>query len=442
MELLLIAIFLFIILWILYRPCRRTEGFDSGYGFAYRRQKIDSNLPYLVANEPSLYLRNTDGQNNYELRLDASGLVIYIQKPVRNLSNNDVSFIAIDVSNLFPVSEKQLALLYKDKKYIYSECISTKGKSPTELRNYTNRSYGDAFYFNSKTIPSQIPVDVSNLYLTPEGNLVATDAQMTWANGMEVIMGKTKDISNGQFITDGTDNYFEYIMRDDVYVFEHYKLQKSPWELILANTFDIPLSFKPIHMDNQVGVSNETIYMSGGDDAWIWANGYDVSNTLISGGELRVNGWMCDGTTFLQMKNDGLYLNGTQHIQFKSKFATSMKLEDGNLIVRDNNEKIIWNLNTGPGKATKLKVSDDKTLYLTNDVVKWTIYPDASYNYSDTDITNEYATQQSKLKEIRTKHSGSDERYLDTVSTYYREMINTFNLGVGLIVGTIVIFHL
>jgi hypothetical protein len=413
------------------------EGFDSGYGFAYRRQKINSDLPYLVANEPSLYLRNTDGYNNYELRLDASGLVIY---------NNDVSFIAIDVSNPFPVSEKQHALLYTDKKYEFTECISTKGKSPTELRDYTIRSYGDAFYFSSKTIPSQIPVDVSNLYLTPEGNLVATNDPMTWANGMKVLDNLTMDISNGQFITDGTGNYFEYIRRDNVFVFEHYKLQKSPWELILTNTFDIPSSFTPgikLHTDNQISVSNETIYISDKGHEWKWANGYDVSNTLTSGGELHVNGWMCDGDTRIQLKNDGLYLNGTQHIQFKSKFATSMKLEDGDLIVRDNNEKTIWNLNTGPGKATKLKVSDDtdeNTLYLTNDVVKWTIYPDASYNYSDTDITDEYATQQSKLKDIRTKHSGSDERYSDTVSTYYREMINTFNLGVGLIVGTIVIF--
>ena len=70
-------------------------------------------MPYLVANEPSLYLRNTDGQNNYELRLDANGLVIY---------NNDVSFIEIDVSNSFPISETQNALLYDDKKYIYSRC--------------------------------------------------------------------------------------------------------------------------------------------------------------------------------------------------------------------------------------------------------------------------------------------------------------------------------
>ncbi len=411
------------------------EGFDSGYGFAYRRQKIDKNQPYLVANEPSLYLRNTDGNNNYELRLDANGLVIY---------NNDVSFIPIDTSNKFPVSENQNALLYDTNKYIYSDCISTTGKSPTELIGYDIRSYGNAFYFKPNGIPSQIPTDVSNLYLTPEGNLVATDIPMKWANGMSV-KGETTDISNGQFITDGTDNYFEYIKRDGVYVFEHYKLQKNPWELILTNTFGIPESFAPginLHTNNTIGISNETIYILGGDGAWIWANGYDVSNTLVKGTELRVNGWMCNGTTFLQMKNDGLYLNGKPHIKFKSKFATSMKLEDGNLIVRDNNGSTIWNVNTGPGKATKFVISnaDENTLFLTNDNnIRWTIYPDSSYNFS-TEDTSEYDNKKRDLKDIQTKHSGSDERYANTVSTYYREMINTFNLGIGLIIGTIVIF--
>ncbi len=38
-------------------------------------------------------------------------------------------------------------------------------------------------------------------------------------------------------------------------------------------------------------------------------------------------------------------------------------------------------------------------------------------------------------------HSGSDERYTNVVSHHYREMINTFNLGVGILAGTIVIFR-
>ncbi len=412
------------------------EGFDSGYGFAYRRQKIDSKLPYLVANETSLYLRNTDGQNNYELRLDASGLVIY---------NNDVPFIEVDVSNTFPVETQQKALLYDNNQYVYSDCISTTGKSPNDFVGYTIRKYGDAFYFKPAVIGTLPIVSNADLYLTPEGNLVGAQTPMTWANGMSVINDKTTDISNGQFITDGTDNYFECIRRDGVYVFEHYKLQKNPWELILTNTFDISytnLSATGLHTNNPIDVSNETIYMyvSGGDsDDWIWANGYDVSNTLVNGGELRVNGWMSGGSNKLQLKNDGLYLNGKLHIKFKSKFATSMKLEDGNLIVRDNNGSTIWNVNTGPGKATKFVVSDadENTLFLTNDNnIRWTIYPDSSYNFS-TEDTSEY---DNKLKEIQTKHSGSDERYANAVSTYYREMINTFNLGIGLIVGTIVIF--
>ena len=38
-------------------------------------------------------------------------------------------------------------------------------------------------------------------------------------------------------------------------------------------------------------------------------------------------------------------------------------------------------------------------------------------------------------------HSGSDERYANVVSNIFREMINTFNLGVGILAGTIVIFR-
>ncbi len=434
MEWLLIAIFLFIILWILYRPYLRVEGFDSENGFAYRRQKIDSNLPYLVANEPSLYLRNTDGRNNYELRLDANGLIVY---------NNDVVFMTINTDKKFPPSETRTALLYDDKKYIYSECIATSGKSTNDFIGYDKRIYGDAYYFKNDNVGTLPNVSNADLYLTPQGNLVATNTPMTWANGMNVITGQTTDIYDGQFITDGTSNYFEYIRRDGVYVFEHYKLQQSSWELILTNTFDISSSFAPdtkLHTDNPIGVSNETIYISGGDGVWKWANGYDVSDTL-SDGELRVNGWMSGGNNKLQLKNDGLYLNGNQHIKFNSAFATSMKLEDGNLIVRDNNDETIWNLNTGPGNATKLKISggDENTLYLTNDVVKWTIYPDASYNFSKED-TSDYEVKKNELKMIQTNHSGSDERYANVVSTYYREMINTFNLGIGLIVGTIMIF--
>jgi hypothetical protein len=418
-EWLLIAIFLFIILWILFR--RQKEGFGSGYGFAYRRQKIDATLPYLVANEPSLYLRNTDGQNNYELRLDANGLVIY---------NNDVSFIAID--NVKPDATQRALLYTKDKSYVYADCIQVKGSTTADLSSYDIRDYGSVYYF--KNLGAPLPVfPQSDLYLTSDGNLVATNDPMTWANGMAVIVKPSSDIANGQFMTDGTGNYFEYIRRDNLYVFEHYKLQR---ELIKINTIDISSSYTP----NLIGVSNETIYITDiSSGIWKWANGYDVSNTL--GSELRVGGWMSDGISYLQLKKDGLYLNGSTHIKFKSEFATSMKLENGNLIVRDNAKSTIWNLNTGPGNANKL-VIDDGELYLQkDDTTKWTIYPDASYNYSTDDNLKNYKAAKANLKAIETNHSGSDERYANAVSYYYREMINTLNLGVGLLVGTIVIFR-
>jgi hypothetical protein len=438
MEWLLIAIFLFIILWILYRPCRRMEGFDSEN---VSRRKINSELPYLVANEPSLYLRNTDGKNIYELRLDANGLIVY---------NNDELFMTIYTNNKFPVAETQTALLYDNNKYIYSECISTKGKSSTELSGYDKRTYGDAYYFKSEVIGPLPNVSNADLYLTSEGNLVATNTPMIWANGFEVITNQRERIYTGQFITDGTGNYFEYIHRDE-YVFEHYKLQESPWELILTNTINVPQSFLPtdiLYSYHKFGVSNETIYTSDGDGVWKWANGYEVSDTL-SDGELRVNGWMISGNNKLQLKKDGIYVNGNAHIKFTSEVASSMKLENGNLIVRDENGETIWNLNTGPNNATKLKISDssdDNTLYLTDDKIRWTIYPDELYNFTKEETqespeSSEYEGKKKYLKEIQTVHSGSDERYANLVSTYYREMINTFNLGIGLIVGTIVIIR-
>jgi hypothetical protein len=158
MELLLIAIFLFLILWILYRPCMTTEGFDSGNGFAYRRQKINKDLPYLVANEPSLYLRNTDGRNNYELRLDANGLIVY---------NNDVVFMTIYTDKKFPPSETRTALLYDNNKYIYSECIATSGKSANDFIGYDKRTYGDAYYFKNDNLGTLPIVSNADLYLTP-----------------------------------------------------------------------------------------------------------------------------------------------------------------------------------------------------------------------------------------------------------------------------------
>jgi len=416
------------------------EGFDSGYGFAYRRQKIDSKLPYLVANETSLYLRNTDGQNNYELRLDGSGLVIY---------NNDVPFIEIDTNNKIS-SGQQKSLLYDvsnliqqtdNKNYFYLNYMPSTG----DTSGYT-KYYGDTYYFTNTDAALLPNVSNADLYLTPEGNLVATNSpKMLWANGRKVLQQSPfNDISNGQFI-EKDDNYFEYIKRDGVYVFEHYTLNVSQniWELTNQNTYDIPSKYinnDILHAEGGFGVDKDVIYI-GAEDDWKWANGYDISNTLVSGTELRVNGFLCNGPTKLQLKNDGLYLNGKSHIQFKSKFATSMKLENGNLFVVDNNGTTIWNLNTGPGKATELKISNenDNTLYLTDGNVKWTIYPDASYNFS-TEDTSEYENKKRDLKDIQTKHSGSDERYANTVSTYYREMINTFNLGIGLIAGTIVIF--
>lgn len=428
--------------------CRRKEGFgDAGYGFAYRRQKIDASYNYLVANEPSQYLRNTDGENNYELRLeDDSGLNIY---------KNDVSFIAIDTAHKYPVKDtQQRALVYDakqkiiqsgmDKRYVYADCIQVKG-STTDLKPYKVRDYGNAYYFKNST--TVLDVSNSDLYLTSDGNLVATGFPMTWANGKTVLTGPTHDIDNGQFIGNA-DTYYEYIRRDYTYVFEKYKLQQSPWELIKTATYDIPSNsvFYSIP-DNTfstngaytLGVSNGTIYIADGS-TWKWANGYDVSGALVVGDTLNVDGWMVSSATKLQLRNDGLYLNGSPHVKFNSAFAKKMYIKTGNLIVEDNRGTIIWNLDTGPGNATKLSV-DSNTLYLQNaNTIKWTIYPDASYNTTDSNA-NEYTEKVDVLKGIQTIHSGSDERYANVVSAYYREMINTFNLGVGILVGAIVIFR-
>jgi len=78
--------------------------------------------------------------------------------------------------------------------------------------------------------------------------------------------------------------------------------------------------------------------------------------------------------------------------------------------------------------------SDGKGRYIPNDSFDASQYP----GYTNDMCNNKSLTD--KLENLSVSYGGEDERYANVMSKYETEVLNSFNLGIGLMIGAFFLY--